>query len=169
MFLLGSVNVGAGGTTAIVFDAIPQTYTDLVVMFSLRSSSGGFYDFMPLYFNSNGSNYSYRSLIQSNNSAGRQAGSGAFSMYVNGNGSTANTFSHGIVTIPDYAGSRVKSYSIDMATEGLTSDIYMGLASGLWSDTAAITRVSIQGTTILQNSTAYLYGRLKGVGGATVA
>jgi hypothetical protein len=81
--------------------------------------------------------------------------------FQNAANSTSNTFGNAEFYIPSYLSSTAKSFSIDGVGENNATTTYMGLGAGLWSGTSAITRVTIypeSGTTILQYSTATLYG-----------
>jgi len=72
---------------------------------------------------------------------------------------TASTFGNGQVYIPNYAGSNNKSTSADTVSEDNATLAYSALTAGLWSNTAAITSITIAAVTnFAQYSTAYLYG-----------
>ena len=88
-----------------------------------------------------------------------------------GNTATANTFNSTTFYIPNYAGSTNKSFSFDQVNENNTTAANQVLGSVLWSNTAAITSISLTspGYNFVQYSTASLYGITKGSGGATVA
>jgi hypothetical protein len=169
MTLIATTSVGSGGTTAMVIDAIPQTYTDLFLVYSLRGNTSATTQEFPLYFNGNGASYSFRRLIGSGTYVNSDSASGAIGMQATGATATANTFSNGSVYIPNYTGSTYKTYSVDAVTETNATTANQTIISGLWSNTSAITNVSIQGSTIQQYSQMWLYGILKGSGGATVS
>jgi hypothetical protein len=59
---------------------------------------------------------------------------------------------------PNYTSSNFKSFSADGANEDNTTSIYMGLTAGLWSQTAAITSLTLSGANFAQYSTFTLYG-----------
>ncbi len=75
---------------------------------------------------------------------------------------SASTFASTEVYIPNYAGSTNKSYAVDQVQETNGTTAYMNLLAGLWSNTAAITSIKIEGRdttiTMVQHSTATLYG-----------
>jgi hypothetical protein len=71
---------------------------------------------------------------------------------------TASSFSSGEIYIPNYAGSTNKSYSIDSVTEQNATGALAELIAGLWSQTAAITQITLSSSNFQQYSTAYLYG-----------
>lgn len=168
--LIASSTVGAGGASSISFSAIPSTYTDLYLIFSCRTSIAAAAD--DLYLTINGSSTTFTRIYLRGNGATSTSVSGtnnAVGMH-EGNSPTASTFDNGIITIPNYAGSTNKSFSIDVVTENNAATGYQFMMAGLWSTTSAITSLTISGNNAyLQNSTAYLYGLLKGSGGATAA
>jgi hypothetical protein len=169
--LISSVTVGAGGASSIDFTSIPQTFTDLVIVYSGRSS-GNDTEFQ-IRFNSSTSNYTVRYLAGS----GSSAYSGNLTAYsltaqVSWNAATSNTFGSTIITIPNYAASTNKSWSADSVSENNATTAYQTLYAGVWADTSAITSITLRdiGTdNHVQYSTAYLYGLTKGSGGATVS
>lgn len=147
--------------TSVTFSSIPSGYTDLILKVSARNTSSG--DWFHLNFNNSTANFSGRQLFGT--------GSGAFSYtktdgteaFVNNNGSTtANTFSNSELYIPNYAGSNNKSFSIDSVTENNGTTAYLVLYAGLWSNTAAITSITLiaNSNSLAANSTFTLYGVL---------
>jgi hypothetical protein len=73
--------------------------------------------------------------------------------------------------VPNYAGSANKIVSVDAVNENNATTAYQRITGGLWPVTSAITNIIISnnGASISQYSTAYLYGTLKGSGGASVS
>jgi hypothetical protein len=73
---------------------------------------------------------------------------------------TASTFANNEVTIPNYTSSNFKSYSVDSVTENNATQAYAIFVAGLWSNTAAITSITLglSSANFVQYSTAYLYG-----------
>lgn len=165
MTKIASTTVGAGGTSAITFSSIPQTYTDLVVKISARAATGGAADRFLISFNGSTANYTLMSL---NDQAGSVASYTRASFgdnqlgYFPGSGATANTFGNIEIYIPNYTLSNNKSISVDAVGENNSTTNYNSLLAGLWSQTAAITSLTFtQPTGILQYSTATLYGVTK--------
>ena len=146
---------------SITFSSIPSTYTDLVVLTSVRASSGGGIS-AGLRFNGSTSNYSEKLLYGTGSGAASASASTTSIQWASlGNQtSTANTFSNCQIYIPNYASSNYKSVSTEAVTEnnGTGADIYVD--AGLWSDTAAITSLTLTASTpdFAVNSTFYLYG-----------
>ena len=165
--LIASSTVGAGGASSIDFTSIPSTYTDLCVEFSNKSNrSAGGTDAIMLTINGNTSNGSWRELFGNASlsaNGGSQNGTSEMRVGYSGTstGSDTNIFGSTTFYIPNYAGSTNKSISSDSVTERNTTDAYAALEAVLWSNTAAITSLSLKpllGTLWVQYSTAYLYG-----------
>ena len=79
---------------------------------------------------------------------------------------TANTFGNSVIYIANYAGSTYKSFSKDSITENNATAADQGVGAGLWSNTAAITSLSLTVTSnMVAGSTFSLYGITKGSDG----
>jgi len=160
MVAIQTVTVGSGGASSISFTSIPQTYTDLVLKISSRGTNSGTAVAYEISFNGNTSNFS--SIILGGN------GSSVFSYsnqprrigLTSAAGATASTFANGEIYIPNYAGSNNKSYSADAVSENNATSAEIAMFAGLWSNTAAITSVTLtpQFDNFAQYSTATLYG-----------
>lgn len=158
---IASVTVGSGGSASISFTGIPQTYTDLVIKSSARTVSGG-----PVYvfqFNGSSTGWSYKDLAGYGASTASGGGSNAYSGVVEGS-NTANTFSNTEHYIPNYAGSNYKTISCDSVTENNATAAYQTFYATLWSNTAAITSITMtpsNGTNFVQYTIFDLYGVTK--------
>jgi hypothetical protein len=170
--LIASSIAGAGGTTAFDFTSIPATYTDLVLKWSARQDLGTLAASDFIYFNGSQTSYAGRGM-EGNGGAGSAASfsyTGNFTYAnVEGNGasSTSNTFANAEIYIPNYAGSTNKLFSSDGVMESNASTTYVSFWTALWSNTAAINRVTISTSAtnvtggaqkFVQYSAAYLYG-----------
>ena len=167
--LIASSTVGAGGASSVAFTSIPSTYTDLKVVTSLRSTTGGAvtYSLFMKMNNLTTSIYSQKALEGNGSAASSFSQSGADSAVragtVSGTGATANTFSNSEIYIPNYTSSNNKSASIDTVTETNATTVYSNLIAYLVSSTAAITDLTFTtepagGVSFAQYSTFYLYG-----------
>ena len=174
--LISTVTVGSGGAASIVFSDIPQTFTDLQIMFSLRSSNTdantGNYDPLLYRLNSTTSGYTGRNVEGQNTSvysgtlttATSSAATGTWGRStdagINNSNSTANCFSSTTFYISDYTGSTFKSISIDSVQEQNQAASWLEFNALLWSNTAAITSMAfaLQGGNFVQYSSASLYG-----------
>ena len=158
--LLETITVGAAGASSVTFNSIPQTgYTDLVVKMSGRSSAAN--NSISMTFNGSSANFTSRYI----NGSGTAASSGSRtdfyqSSVVDESGYTANTFGNTEIYIPNYVSANYKSFSIDGVIENNATLAYTALIAGLWSNTAAITSITIApgGGNFAQHSTFSLYG-----------
>lgn len=168
---LAEVTVGAGGAASIDFTSIPGTYTDLMIQFSLRSSNSAATGPGYLTINGASTNRSGRLLYGSGSSTGSSTLTDHFLFDIDGSTATASTFTNSTLYIPNYAGSTNKSISGDSVNENNATAANQYLFAGLWSNTAAITSLSLLsiGYNLVQYSTATLYGITKGSNGVTVS
>lgn len=161
--LIASSTVGAGGAASIDFTSIPSTYTDLVLVCSLRVSRASVVNNTVIKFNGSSTSYSERVLYGNGSSAGSYSDTQIYDVN-NAANSTASTFANSQFYIPNYAGSTNKSVSNDSVSETNATAATAQLVAGLWSNTSAITSISLtdySGTNFVQYSTAYLYGVIK--------
>jgi hypothetical protein len=167
--LIATVTVGSGGAASIAFTAIPDTYTDLYVVYSLRTSTTTA-DPSGFYFNSDtAGNYSMRMLFADSNGVGSASNASYLSQYNNwaifwmqGSNTTANTFGSTSVYIPNYAlTTQYKSVSTDSVVENNdTALATRQIGAGLWRSNSAITAITLaaQSANFVEYSTASLYG-----------
>ena len=156
MTLIQSVTVPSGGSASIDFTSIPSTYTDLCLKLSLRPSATSNSD-MYISFNSSTANFS-GIYLQGN---GTSTPSGSLARYIGtAMGQITNNFTNGEIYIPNYTSSNNKSFSADFVVENNATLAYSNLIAGLWSNSAAITGISVgpASLSLAQFSTAYLYG-----------
>jgi hypothetical protein len=176
MSLIETKTLGTAAAS-IEFTSIPQDGTDLVLLFSHRSSGSGNGFQVALRFNGSTSNYSRRILFDDGSTVYSASGSSetlvrfSFSQH---SGTTANTFGNAAVYIPNYTGSTAKSFSSDSVNETNATNIFSrAIYAGLWNDTAAITSITIleqDSVNFAIGTTASLYKITKGSsGGVTVS
>ena len=159
-YFIASTTVGSGGASSIDFTSIPSTYTDLVLICSLRVSRASVVNNTVIKFNGSSTSYSERVLYGNGSSAGSYSDTQIYDVN-NAANSTASTFANSQFYIPNYAGSTNKSVSNDSVSETNATAATAQLVAGLWSNTSAITSISLtdySGTNFVQYSTAYLYG-----------
>lgn len=168
-----TITVGSGGIASIDFNSIPGTYTDLMIQVSVRSTAASTAQTARMLFNGSSANSVAKRLLGTGSSVQSNAGSYGNELgLVDAANNTANTFTSMLITIPNYAGATNKSYSIDTVMEDNATTAYAAIYAGLWSQTAAITSLSIypDGGNWAQYSSATLYGITKGSsGGVTVS
>jgi hypothetical protein len=160
--LISTITVGSGGASSIVFSSIPQTYTHLKLVFSARTTNGGRGQDIFVRPNDSSTNGSDRYLYgsgETNLSTGTHT---TLSMLETpAGGTTAGIFGNSELYITNYTGSAYKPMTSDTATENNGTYVDNKLIAGLWSNTSAITSLTIipDGTgSIVQYSTASLYG-----------
>ena len=136
----------ATAAASIEFSSIPQDGTDLVMLVSARgtnnlASNGHFYS---IAFNGITTGFTQR-FLQGAGSGSGTSGSSSSSTgnYISPNDWTANTFGNNATYIPNYTGSTNKSFSTDSVSENNATDANQIINAGLWSNTAAITGITI--------------------------
>jgi hypothetical protein len=160
--LIASSTVGSGGASSVTFSNIPQTYTDLKVVVSARSSYSSFYDDFRLTVNSQTA-ASWRTLYTTNGSTANSLNLNTYAYGTQGPGATAtaNTFGNVEVYIPNYTSTNVKALSIDSVSENNSSSAALFLSATSITNGAAINSIgfaSDNSGNITEFSTFYLYG-----------
>jgi hypothetical protein len=155
-----SVTVTGATQAAIEFTSIPGTFDDLVIFASLRSNETTVETNATISFNGSGANKSARTLYGNGTSALSYTYNSEIYIWLSGGTSTASTFGSAFYYIPNYAGSTNKSVSIDSTMEANITASTMALTAGLWSNSAAISSITITcgGGSFVTNSSATLYG-----------
>jgi len=165
--LIASSTVGAGGASGITFSAIPSTFTDLCVKYSIRGVASYAAGYAVFYLNGDTStSYTARWIIGDGSSASsaNSTGTSNYSRIIGGNQqatATANTFSSGELYIPNYRSSNYKSASGDGVGENNATTAFAMMTANLYPSTSAITSITIENYDaggIAQYSTAYLFG-----------
>lgn len=158
---IASTTVGAGGTASIAFSGIPQTYTDLKLVLSLRvsgSATGGVNCYIA--FNGSASNISSVWIIGTGSAVNAANRTDAYTIEVNSAAQTSSTFSNGEFYFVNYRNSFNKGYNLENVVENNATAANTNLVGGLWSSTSAITSIELVSGSgnFVQYSTAYLYG-----------
>ena len=161
--LISSVTVGSGGAANIEFTSIPDTYTDLVILSSLRTNtSGDDFDGIRMTFNNASANRSMKRLYGlGSGSPGTSSNSYIMASQASTALNTSNTFGNGFCYIPNYRSSNYKSASSEEVNENNATRAIAEIDANLWSDTSAITSIQLvseNAANFVQYSTAYLYG-----------
>jgi hypothetical protein len=150
MFPLGMVQVGST-TSSITFSSIPATYKHLQVRALLRNTRTADRSGSPaMRFNGDtGSNYFYHRMYGDGATAGADAGTSQSQMYAVGMATDLNTsgiFGVAIWDILDYANTnKNKTVRVFCGMDNnRTTDVgSVGLTSGAWNNTNAITSITI--------------------------
>lgn len=172
--LIQTVTVGSGGAASIDFTSIPQTFTDLLIVYSARTSyvanSAG------LGIIPNGTEYPNleRGLYGSGSSVISTTGAYRTIGVIPGANYTASTFGNGSIYVANYAVAGIsKVFSGDSVTENNATAANQALLTVRTANTNAISSLSIadstSGANLIQYTTASLYGITNGSGGATVS
>jgi hypothetical protein len=157
--------------SSIEFVSIPQNFTDLFVLASVRGARSAILETIRLHFNNNTSGYSRRTLFSEGGSLGSETQTDRLLCAINGSNSTSNNFSNFSAYIPNYTVSKNKSFYADSATEHDGSLTALWLTAGLWSNTEPIISLSFVpgNANLLAGSTISLYGITKGSDGIVTA
>jgi hypothetical protein len=166
---LATVTVGAGGIASVSFSNIPQTYTDLKLVVSARSTRNNAtypVDNLNIAFNgaSAGVSVAQRSLY-TYEATGSQIIASGNDTYLNNfmikaDGGTASTFSSGEVYVSNYTSSNVKPISMDSVAENNSTKAWLMFNAGVSLITAPITSIQMYALSgnLVQHSTFTLYG-----------
>jgi hypothetical protein len=162
--LISSVTVGSGGQVALEFTSIPQTYTDLCLAYSIRTTEVEVNNWGKLTFN-NIAGTSNNVLFLRGNGTNVATSTGLSSDFMrgiiaNGTLSTGSTFGSNSVYIPNYTSSNQKVAAASGAMENNASDHYRVTSTSRLTNTSAITSIELTAYAgnFVQYTTAYLYG-----------
>ncbi len=158
---ISTVIVGSGGSSTVSFTSIPGTYTHLQLRAIARSGTTG--ESGMITFNSDtGANYSRHYLIGTGTATASGAGTSANNidiLYINSSSSTANVFATNVLDILDYANTNKYKTVKLLAGADQNGSGAIGLYSGSWRSTSAITSITITpSSSIAQYSTFELFG-----------
>lgn len=163
-YTLISSNVLSSSAASVTFSAIPSTYTDLVVRYSIRCDVAA--SVATILFKVNGatSGYSWTNVSGNGAAASSTAVSGStqFSMAQGMPGATAtsNTFANNELYLPNYASTTAtKQMSHITAQENNNATAYVKAYAQLYNSTSTITSLSFENPDLLSaGSSFYLYG-----------
>lgn len=168
MQLIQTISLGSS-QNGISFQNIPQGYSDLLLLLSLRSNQD--INFFLVSFNGVTTGFTSQTLVSTGSTIlattpsinGVGGGSVVNSTY------TASTFSNVSMYIPDYSNSlTTKVASIDSVTENNSTTSFQNTQSLRWLNTSAISSISIylsSTNTLTSNSSVSLYGISRGSDG----
>jgi hypothetical protein len=163
--LIEAQTIGSGGAASVTLgsgETIPQTYTDLLLVSSIRASSGGTIS-AGLRFNSTTSTYAEVLFYGTGTSvSSTNATVSTIQWASEGNSATAlaSSFSSNEIYIPKYTTATYKGIFTNGMTENNTTAADIYIDAGVWSNTAPVTSINIipSSSTFAQFSTFYLYG-----------
>jgi len=146
---------------SVAFNSIPSTYTDLKLVISARTDRASLTDAISVSINGVATNQSSIYIEGTGSGAPASASLTSFRTQATGNTATASVFGNSEFYFLNYAGNTNKSASSDGVTENNGTNAYAWLVSNLWSQTAAITSLTVtdlNSANFLANSSFYLYG-----------
>ena len=144
---IATTTVGAGGSSSVTFSSIPSTYTHLQVRI-LGQDNGASTSARALNvrFNSDtGNNYAYHDVYGDGSSTAVNATATTnliFCGYFSESGSGASIFGTTIIDILDYANTNKYKTLRSLTGYDANGSGRVGLQSGLWQNTAAISSLS---------------------------
>lgn len=153
--------VGAGGAASVTFNNIPQGFTDLKIVMSVRTDFAGAYGYVNASINGSGQTFTSGTIIQGNGSSiynGRQTN---MLIMQCGDTATANTFGNAEIYITNYSRGNLKTLVVDAVSENNNATSYIEPVVYNWRNTSPITSISFipnGGTVLKQYSTITLYG-----------
>lgn len=159
----------AASQATVDFTSIPANYTDLVVVWQARSNVSGANEAMSVKFNNDGTsgNYTITEWWQSyatGSGTGSTAASatGLFALQVTGNTAPSSHAGSGTMTISNYLGTVFYKgmFSTGQFQQGAgTAQQLTQQTSGVWKNTAAVTRLTFSVPTSFVNGSVFtLYG-----------
>jgi hypothetical protein len=159
------------GEPSITFNNIPQTFTDLYIIYKARTTrSNVAVDNLLLSVNGQGNSV---------NIANEYLGADGSQAFSSANGSdggvattavaTANVFSNTTIYIPNYTGGQSKTFSVDSVMENNATYSVQIIASSIWTQSDPISSITLDGANgnIVQYSSFTLYGITAGSDGVT--
>lgn len=162
---IASTTVGAGGASSITLSSIPSTYTDLLLVASLRADGNFGQPWYDSYITFNSANLSWRDIIGlGTGTPGSRSNTVDFvTLGVSSSAATASTFGSVALYVPNYTSSNNKSASMDGVSENNATGAGMGLHAGLYSSSSVVSSITItpfNSPTVkfTQYSTVTLYG-----------
>lgn len=167
MVAIQTSTVEAGGAAFIEFTNIPQTYTDLILRLSARTSNNDSLHYGSIFItinsNTNGI-YDNRRINAYSSTVNSyfDVNQSTFITVGAGSSATANTFSNNEFYFSNYTSNNNKSISVDYGVEtNDTSNNLLSFGALLFKSSSPITSIKLaatSGQTIVQHSTATLYG-----------
>ena len=164
MYPIASTTLSSAGN--ITFSSIPQTFTHLQLRLSNAFANANTLFFIGIQANGDtGANYAYHRLFgQGSSASSNGGGSTDFGFMIYGGGSksvsTSTSPSVAIMDILDYTNTNKNKTSRCIYGQDANGSGEVGLASGLWMNTAAITSLVIYGygNTLATGTRVDLYG-----------
>lgn len=155
----------ASTATTVSFTSIPSGYQHLQIRLITRNNRANTLDGLYVRFNSDsGNNYSDHFLRGSGEGVAANATTSTSLMFVGtvpATSSTASVFGVAVIDVLDYANTNKNKTLRSLLGYDANGTGFVGLFSGAWYSTAAITSITLgstNGNGFLQNSSFALYG-----------
>ncbi len=171
MTVIEHIEVGSGGAASITFSSIPQDYTDLYLVCSLRVASGTSY-YWDVDLNLNGESARNWLGLYAIDPTPASSSSSAFNIIggANGNAATASAFANISTLIGNYTSTGVKVLSSDgVAENNSVSQFFLAINANTITNSAAVDTLTlaVASNTFAEYSSATLYGITAGNDGTT--
>lgn len=163
-YTLIASNTLSSSAASVTFSSIPSTYTDLVVKTSIRDASSGTANAGYYLFNNDsiGVAASYTQLTGDGTTAASSRFNSTFGAgfyNINGDSTTASTFSNTEIYIPNYNATTNKPISVFSVIETNATTARIQVAAELYGTTEAITKLTLRpNANFGSGSSFFLYG-----------
>jgi hypothetical protein len=157
-------NILLSTAATVTFSGIPATYTDLVIKTSTRNNAAAASSNFTISLINGATGFSNRYVLSTGSTAINGVslvGNGPYSGELPGATATSNTFDNREIYIPSYLVAEHKPFSVFSAHETNATAAYLSITAALWSNTAAITSITLaqEPTYVFSvGSSFYLYG-----------
>lgn len=155
---IASYTVTGSGITQINFASIPQTYTDLYLVVSARTTTAAIFDYMSIALN-NGTSAETTILQGTGSGVNASRSAGAYKFIINGANASANVFSNSQIYISNYTSTNIKQFIVNTVTENIAAAAYQEVNAIYFNQGANPTNyIQLSGSTYAIGTTATLYG-----------
>ena len=156
-------SISTYGVSFYEFTSIPATYTDLMIMSSIRTDrpSPAIQETLQLQFNSTNSNRTTRRFYVATSTAGTDTDTSMHGGGASADINTANCFGSSTLYITNYATTKAKMSCATGGSQTNGTGKFIDVVVNQWNDTATVTTIRLtpqNGGIIQQYSTADLYG-----------
>jgi len=172
MELISSIELSSPASS-ISLSAIPNTYTNLLVVARIRTSLA-YSGQMATRFNGDGGANYHTQWHGATTTPTDQANTSnqLYSMYFPGTSQPDDTFGSYIIELPNYSNTSVYKKMVGRSTgDNNTNNVGRAFVAGTWLSYAAITSIQLnfsEGTLVAGTELA-IYGQLNGSGEATIS
>lgn len=134
-----------GTQASVTFSSIVNTYTDLIILCSVRTDRASTVDYLKIRFNGASADTNLTSRFIYGDGATATSSTAAYAQpaRLDAASNTANTFSSVEIYLPNYAGSTNKPISATGVAEDNSTTGYVQATAGLFSDTTAISSITL--------------------------